>query len=322
MSLSFTRFKDRIWGGFDASLRLLAASPSWVQAGAYGALQGLFMLAYLLPGSPLARTSRDFAALLDRTDPFTMHRLFSRQFALGLRRMEMLRSGQTAALDAMLEIPDAQGLEDALRAGKGAVLALPHCHASIAVVRALAARYPVLMLVRESKKGSRAAAQRTYYDHLGCTCIDVRRTGDGAVARAVFSALRSGKLVVGVVDRIQTAPPEDAPYDKARDMVRVEAFGQPVGWTGWPVRFASRIGSPVLPGMVTQTRDSMVLHLSAPQPPETLALATQGIVRDLEGFVRASPEEWVFLYDKHWRRVLAAAAARIPPRQPIRNDAR
>lgn len=248
-----------------------------------------------------------------------MHRLFSRQFALGLRRMEMLRSGQTAALDAMLEIPEAQVLDNALGQGKGAVLALPHCHASIAVVRALAARYPVLMLVRESKKGSRAAAQQTYYDHLGCDCIDVRRTGDAAVARAVLGALRGGKLVVGVVDRLQKAPPEDIPYNKERDMVRVTAFGQPVGWTGWPVRFAARIGSPILPGMVTQTRDSMVLHLSAPRTPGPLVPATQEIAQNLEELVRAFPEEWVFLYDKHWRRVLSSAA-RAGTASPIKQS--
>jgi KDO2-lipid IV(A) lauroyltransferase len=312
LALSFTRFKDRIWGGFDASLRALAGMPGWVQTLAYGPLQGLFLVAYLLPGTPLAKTSRDFAALLGRRDAFAMYRQFARQFAFGLQRMEMLRSGQAQALGAMLDIPRADLIDRALSEGKGAVIAMPHCHASIAMVRGLAARYPVLMLVRESREGARAEAQRSYYDHLGCDCVDVRRTSDAAVARVVLKALRQGKLVVGVVDRIQAAPLAEEPYDKMRDMVRVDAFGQPVGWIGWPVRFAARLGSPILPAMVAQTPTRIVLHLSPPRRPEDLQTATQAIADDLATLIRAHPAEWVFLYDKHWRQVLDRARADPP----------
>jgi KDO2-lipid IV(A) lauroyltransferase len=165
------------------------------------------------------------------------------------------------------------------------------------------------MLVRESKKDSRAAAQRTYYDHLGCPCIDVRRTGDAAVARAVLKALRQGGVVVGVVDRIQAAPPADAPFDKARDMVRVTSFGEPVGMVGWPLRFASRPGSPVLPAMVRQTETSIILELDQPVArTDDLQSGTQEIASALEALVRRFPRDWLFVYDKHWRNVLQRAA--------------
>jgi len=319
---SFTKFKDRIWGGFDASLRALARSPGWVRTIAYGGLQGVFLLAYLLPGSPLAPTARDFAKLLGRKDPFTLHRRFSQQFACGLRRMEMLRNGEGDRLESLLQIPDADVIDQALAGGRGAVLVMPHCHASIAMVRGLGARYPVLMLVRESSKGARAEKQRSYYDHLGCPCVDVRRTPDGTVAREVLKALRGGKLVVGVVDRIQNAPPAQIGYDKERDSVRVTAFGQPVGWPGWPARFADRAGSPILPAMVTQSKDAMVLRLGTPLSSGPLEPTTRKIATALEALIRSAPEEWVFLYDKHWRRVLRAAAQLPVSPQPIDVDVR
>ncbi|NNK78472.1 MAG: hypothetical protein HKP40_07145 [Litoreibacter sp.] len=309
MSGSFTKFKDRIWFAFDGGLRRLPDAPKPVQQLAYGVLRAIFVGAYYLPRAPLARGSAAFAKLLGRKDPAAMHRAFVGGFILGLQRMEMLRNGQTDTLEALLEIPEPDKLDALMAQGNGAVLAMPHCHASVAMVRGLAQRYPVLMLVRETAKPSRAAAQRSYYDHLGCECLDVRRTGDASVARAVLGALRQGKLVVGVVDRIQDAPPESAPYDKARDMVRAEAFGQPVGIAGWPARFAGKLGAPVLPGMVAQTEDAMILHLGSPLETRDLEATTQAMTRALEALVRAHPRDWLFVYDKYWTRVLQQGAS-------------
>ncbi|MFY0691007.1 MAG: hypothetical protein JXR14_03700 [Paracoccaceae bacterium] len=308
MSGSFTKFKDRIWFAFDAGLRRLPGAPKPVQALAYGFLRAIFVAVYYLPGAPLARSSAAFAKLLGRNDPAAMHRDFVEGFILGLQRMEMLRNGQTDRLEALFEMPEPDTLDALMAQGKGAVLAMPHCHASVAMVRGLARRYEVLMLVRETAKPSRAAAQRSYYDHLGCDCLDVRRTGDAAVARAVLGALRGGKLVVGVVDRIQDAPPETAPYDKRRDMVRAEAFGQPVGIAGWPARFAGKLGAPVLPGMVAQTKDAMILHLGTPLETGDLEATTRALTRALEELVRAHPRDWLFVYDKFWTRALQRAA--------------
>lgn len=308
-AFSFTRFKDRIWGGFDTGLRRLPHAPDWVQSLAYGSFGGFLTATYALPGAPIRPTARNFAKVIGRTDPFALHQGFARNMARGMTRMEMLRSGRASDLGALLDIADAEHLDDAMAGGRGAVLVMPHCHASVAMVRGLAERYPVLMLVRESQKPSRADAQRSYYEHLGCPCLDVRRTPEAKVARAVLKALREGHLVVGVIDRIQDAPPEAEPYDKSRDIVRVLAFGQPVGMAGWPVRFAGKIGAPVIPGMVTQTDTAIRLRLSAPVRPDDVLTSTQSLWRSLETMLRQYPEDWLFLYDKHWTRALARAAA-------------
>ncbi|WP_424972396.1 hypothetical protein [Dinoroseobacter sp. S76] len=312
MALSFTRFKDRIWFLFDGILRRIRTAPDWVERATYGAFGGLLSVAYHLPGAPLKPTNVALAKILGRTKPSDLHRDWIAQMKLGLARMEMLRNGETDALDAMLEIPDVATLEAALAEGHGAVLVMPHCQASISMVRGLAARYPTLMLVRESKQDARAATQHSYYVHLGCECIDVRRTPEAKVARAVLKALKSGMLVVGVVDRIKATPPKDTTYDKTRDMVRVTSFGQPIGMVGWPARFAGKLKSPILPAMVVQTDTAITLELGAPLTPGSLEETTQGVASALESFVRKAPQDWLFIYDKQWARVLRAAAAQLP----------
>lgn len=309
MALSFTRFKDRIWFLFDGGLRRMRNAPDWVERAGYGGFGLMLRIAYHLPGAPMKPTNTAFARILGNPNPTAMYHAWVNRMQLGLERMEMLRNGETEALDAMLEIPESAKLDAALAEGRGAVLVMPHCQASIAMVRGLAARYPTLMLVRESKKDARAETQHSYYVHLGCDCIDVRRTPEASVARAVLKALKSGMLVVGVVDRIQRPPPDGVSYDKTRDRVRVEVFGQPVSMAGWPARFAGKLESPILPAMAVQTETTISLELAAPLTPRSIETTTQEIASGLETFLRSSPQDWLFLYDKQWTRVLKAAAA-------------
>lgn len=311
MALSFTRFKDRIWFLFDGILRRIPTAPGWVERATYGGFGWMLTAAYHLPGTPLKPTNIALAKILGRPKPSELHRDWIAKMKLGLARMEMLRNGETEALDEMLEIPDVATLNAALAEGRGAVLVMPHCQASIAMVRGLAARYPTLMLVRESKQDARAATQHSYYVHLGCECIDVRRTPEAKVARAVLKALKSGMLVVGVVDRIKATPPEGTTYDKTRDMVQVTSFGQPIGMVGWPARFAGKLKSPILPAMVVQSDTAITLALGTPLSPDSLEGTTQGIASALETFLRKTPQDWLFVYDKQWVRVLRAAAAQV-----------
>jgi len=81
---------------------------------------------------------------------------FARGFSRGINRIEQVRHGRTDAIDAMLRIPDDKRLEEILAKG-GAVLAIPHTHASLAMGRGLARRFPILALVRSG--GSRKRAE-------------------------------------------------------------------------------------------------------------------------------------------------------------------
>ena len=127
------------------------------------------------------------------------------------------------------------------------------------------------------------------------------------VARKVLSALNDGRLVVGTIDRIRMVPPSLAPINSASDTVRALAFGQPIGITGWPARFALKAGVPIIPATVVQTEDTISLCLGASiQPCEDLLETTQQWLGELERLLRAHPEEWTFALDKYWSRALRA----------------
>ena len=312
MKFSFTRFKDRTWFGFDAVTRWLATAPSLVQDIGFGLLGSSLWLVYALPGNPLRKTTVAFSETIGQGPPRALFAKFVRRFALGQRRMEILRSGQTDQIDPLLMIPQQARIADLLRDGNGIVLVMPHCHASVVIVRGLALRFPTLMLVREAANPARAASQQQYYDQLGCEVLDVRSSNDATVARAVLNALRQGKIVIGVVDRIKDAPPADAPIDKGRDAVRAMAFGAPVGVVGWPVRFATKCGAPILPAMVEQSRDAVTLHLADPITLTDPLAASQAWLGALETLMRRYPHDWLFVYDKYWSRVLQKRLA-LPP---------
>lgn len=308
MAASFTKFKDRIWFAVDGGTKRLATAPAWVQSIGYGTVRGILMLAYILPASPLRKTAKAFATVVDQSPPRRLYGQFVTNFILALKRMEMLRLGRTDEIDTLLRIPEVERLDGVLSAGKGAVLVMPHCHASVVMVRALASRYPSLMLVRGPAKETRAKTQRPYYTHIGCELFDVRQAKDTQVARAVFGALRAGKLVVGVVDRIGDPPAEEDGVRKADDSVRATAFGQPAGFVGWPARFSARCNSTILPAMVEQTGGDLVLYFGASVTPGDTQETTQTWVTELENLCRRFPFDWGFVYDKHWSRVMRRQA--------------
>jgi len=261
-------------------------------------------LAYVLPNSPLKGTASDLSRAVNGGPPRRLYLGFVDRFILALRRMEALRLGRTDEIDNLLRIPDQPRLDDLLKTQSGVMMVMPHCHASVLMVRGLAARYPTLMLMRGPAKESRAKTQRPYYAHIGCELLDVRCNSEMVIARAVIRAMRQGKIVVGIVDRISEAPPEDAPVNKSTDTIRARAFGQPVGVVGWPARFAEKCKAPILPVMVEQTSEALTLHISDAITPGCPVQTTQSFVSSLEQLCRKFPMDWGFVYDKQWARVL------------------
>lgn len=311
MGLSFSKFKDRIWFAVDRGTKYLAVAPKPVQDSGYAVVRAILWLAYIVPGGPLPSTASALSRAANQGPPRRIYGGFADRFILALKRMEALRLGRTDEIDRLLQIPDRVRLEGLLKDQSSVMLVMPHCHASVVMARGLAARYPTLMLVRGPRNAARARSQKPYYDHIGCDLLDVRNNSDLVVARAVLGAMRQGKIVVGIVDRITTPPPEDAPVDKVSDSVRVTAFGHPVGFAGWPARFAKKCQVPILPAMVEQTTDAITLHIGDAIAPDGPVKTTQAYVSVLEKFCRTFPMDWGFVYDKHWSRVL-----KTPPRGP------
>lgn len=304
MAFSFTKFKDSISGFADGGAQWLGAAPKPVQNTIYGLLRGVLWLLYILPGSYMRKTATAYSSAVDQGPPRKVYRGFVDGFLLFVHRMELLSQGHTDLIDQLLKIPEKTRLDAIIKEHGGVILTMPHCHGSLLMVRGLSALYPVLMLIREPKKEARAASQRRYFAHMGCEVFDVRRNNEVTVARAVLKALRQGKIVIGTVDRIQAAPPVDEPISKTQDSVRAMAFGQPVGIAGWPARFAAKCKAPILPVMVEQTVEAVTLHIGEPITATDVIATTQKWVDALEQFFRRFPGNWIFVYDKHWSRLL------------------
>lgn len=313
MRFSFTRFKDRTSSSLYAASNWLSRQPAPVQKTGFAVLRGFFWLIYIVPGSHMRKTAVALCAACGQTSPAAIYGQFVDGVLLFAERIELLSQGRTDAIDRMLEIPRQDRLDAIVRQHRGAIVALPHCHGALLMVRGLASRYDTLMLIREPKQEARAAAQRRYFANLGCDILDVRRSNEAVVARTVLKALRDGKLVIGAVDRIREAPPETEPVTKSRDTVRAHAFGKPVGAAGWPARFAAKCKVPIVPVIVEQTPAAVILHLGEPVAASDVLSTTQAWLSALERLFIRFPGQWIFVYDKHWSRLLRNREA---PRAP------
>ncbi|MCG6883696.1 MAG: hypothetical protein LJE62_08095 [Silicimonas sp.] len=302
--MSFTKTKDRIWVAYDIFAAWLARRSMPVRKIGYGIFGAVLWIAYRLPNSKVRATFEALARHVGRDDTTRLFRDYVRGFLLGINRIEQVRHGHTDAIDAMFDFPEKARLDALLEKG-GVVLAIPHTHASLAMGRGLARHYPVLALVRATQNPRRAASEHEIYENLGSEFFEVRTANPTLVARKVLKALKDGRIVIGTVDRIRNAPPEDAPVEVAGDLVRARAFDQPIGIAGWPARFAAKAGVPIIPVTVTQTPEKISLVLGREiTPTEDPVETTQAWVSALEELLRAHPDEWIFSLDRHWSEVL------------------
>ena len=300
--MSFSQTKDRLFSFYERISDWLARRPPPVRRAVYSVFSGIMWVIYWLPGNQVRPTLAALAKHIGASSPVRIYRQYVRNFFLGIDRFERVRHGFGAEIDDMLAIPERDRI-DQLLGEKGLILVLPHLHGSFAMVRALSQIYPVMSLVRLTRDKKRADAQWDLYRKIGCDVLDVRNSDPTTTARKMLRALKKGKIVIGVVDRIGTPPP--APDDGAGELVRALAFGQDVGVMTWPARFGSKAGVPILPAMVEQTDTELRLILGKAVVPTTdMRATTQDWMSELELLLRTYPQEWAFWLDKYWSRVL------------------
>lgn len=306
--MSFTTTKDRVWVVYDVLAAWLARRSTPVRKIGYSVFGAVLLTAYALPRNSVRPTFVALARLAGAGAPRVLFGKYVKGFLRGINRIEQVRHGFTDVIDDMLRIPDEERLESILST-RGVVLAIPHTHSSLAMGRGLSRRYPILAVVRSTANEKRAASEWQIYKNLGCEFLDIRLESATSVARKILGALNDGRIVVGTVDRLQPPPPIQHPIDAAKDTVRAQAFGEPIGIAGWPARFASKAGAPILPATVVQAADTISLRLGAAVEPSDDTLATtQAWVAELEKLLRTHPEEWTFALDKYWSRILRDAS--------------
>lgn len=302
--MSFTTTKDRIWVFYDGAASWLAGRSMPVRRAGYSIFGLVLWIAYLVPGTKLRATFASLARHAGVGSPLRLFQRYVRAFLLGLNRLEQVRHGRTDAIDDMLTIPEQARLDALLEKG-GVLLLVPHAHATLAMGRGLSKRYPYLGLVRSTLNARRGASEMEIYKNLGCEFLDIRKENPTTVARTVLKALKQGRLVVAISDRLRNAPPAEAPIDPSDDGVRAISFTQPIGVAGWPARFACKADVPILAATVVQTPSTISLHIGdAVTPTSDLVETTQLWVRELERLIKTAPHEWTFALDRHWSKAL------------------
>ncbi|MGB6369344.1 MAG: hypothetical protein WBG93_21280, partial [Thermoanaerobaculia bacterium] len=262
-----------------------------------------FKSLYFVPGNHLRRTAKDLCRVIGHPDPRAMYfQIADKMASAAVLYGTALRHGPEVVADstAMDETSYARCRKVLDTCGSGMAVTT-HCAGSVLAAPYFGREFPSRMLMRESKSETRARISRQYFDQLGMNAIYARRADPVSLARGILRAFKQGALVVGTADLAR----------RTEDTLQVEVFGQPVWLPAWPSRFASRRDVPILPLYVRVENERILMSVDEPFDEKDLVASTQRWASSFERSIRAYPADWVFMFDKHWSRIIAAAAATL-----------
>jgi phosphatidylinositol dimannoside acyltransferase len=207
--------------------------------------------------------------------------------------LELFRLPNESHGELEMEVTGRKHLANAMEAGSGAVLALPHIGGwEFAGAWAAGQGWPPTVVVEPVEPPELfdwfAATRRA----LGMTVIEL---GPEA-GQIVLRALRHNRIVCLLCDR-----------DLTGDGVEVEFFGETTTLPGGPATLALRTGAPLLPAAVyfrARGGHHAVVQRSIPTHREgrlrdDVARVTQALARRFEELIRAAPEQW-HLMQPNW----------------------
>jgi len=197
-------------------------------------------------------------------------------------------------VDAAFSYDGLVHLDDALGAGRGVILALPHLGGWEWGGRWIAEQgVPITVVVEPLEPPELFQWFVSFRKSLGMTVVPV---GPEA-GRAVLRALRQNAIVCLLCDR-----------DIQGGGAEVEFFGERTTLPAGPATLALRTGAPILPSAVyfTPGRESHHGVVRPAVPAERsgalhddVARITQALARELEILIRIAPEQW-HLFQPNW----------------------
>jgi lauroyl/myristoyl acyltransferase len=303
--MHFRPVKDRLARPLHMFVAAVAAMPDGLGRGVMGGIGALARAAYFLPGSHVRRAVGDFCRATGRSDPWAIYsRMVANFQQTALYYGELHRRGPARLIEQTV-IDDTLAAQcEPVRQGRhGLILLIPHCVAAVLCGAGISAYAPTALLVRESRSPSRRRLMMSYLEKLGPEVIPSRDVAPSRVARDVMRALGKRKIVVGTTDLIRQEP----------DSIEARAFGQPVSFPTWPVRFANRYDVPIVASFAHMEGRRVRMLAAEGFRESDLQKSTQRWVTSFEHWFRQYPEDWAFLLDKRWARVLSAAASAARP---------
>jgi lauroyl/myristoyl acyltransferase len=243
--------------------------------------------------SPLARPRLDYNLRVACPELQTNERKLRRLSWLNFRNhakayadLMMLPRTNVEAMRSRLRVEGMEYVEEARALGKG-VLAVS-CHmGSYEVASAIwsATLAPVSFFAEELEPRALFEWYRETRARLGISVL----TLDVGGIRKVLQALRDEEMVITAIDRDITGTGHVMPF-----------FGRPAPIPLGPAAIARRLGAPLLPVCVTRLPDDSYLAEATPlvmvdgtdDPKADQIRATEKVLRRIEMFIQANPEQW------------------------------
>jgi lauroyl/myristoyl acyltransferase len=303
LGFHFRQFKDLAIVPLNGLVKVATYLPEWIGRGLAGTFALFFKSLYFVPGSHLRRTAKDLCRVIGHPDPRAMFfQVADKLASAAVLYGTALRHGPelVASSTVMDEVSYARCREVLETRGSGMAVTT-HCVGSVLAAPFFGREFPSRMLMRESKSETRARISRQYFEKLGMNAIYARRADPVSLARGILRAFKQGALVVGTADLAR----------QTEDTVQVRVFGQPVWLPAWPSRFAARREVPILPLYVRVEGERILMSVDEPFHEKDLVASTQRWASSFERSIREHPADWVFMFDKRWSRILAAAAAEL-----------
>ena len=312
MKMHFRSVKNSIAQPLHRLGYLVAGLPPGAGRCIMGCIGNAVRAGYFLPGSHLRRTVENFCRVAGRSDPWPV---FSRMIRnvehAGLHFASLYRHGRSELLAQTTIDPFVETEIGRLRNGKqGIIILVPHCAGAVLSSARLNTLCPTVLLVREPKDPKRCQLLLQYLQKLGPEFILTRNMPAAVVIRNILRALRDGKAVVGTTDLVK---PE-------ADTIETVVFDQRIHSPGWPARLSERFNAPILPGYIHMQGRQITLFGDDSYQEQDIQKATQRWVSSFEKRFRQYPSDWVFMLDKNWARILAAASASLPETSALNTE--
>ena len=283
---------------------LLAGLPEWVSRATLAGLGVVGKASYFLPGSYIRRTVGNFSRAVGRSDSWSVYsRMVDNLQEVAFHYSKLYRYGRSTLLAQTVIGPSLEAEHRRLgNGGNGLILLVPHCAGAVLSSAGLHAFAPTALLVREPRSPARCELMMEYLQKLGPKFILSRTVPPATVMRNIVRSLRDREVVVGTTDVVT----------QGADTVETRVFGQRIHSPAWPARISARFGAPIVPGFIHMEQRQFRLIADEGYLEPDIQKSTQRWVSSFEKRFREYPADWVFMLDKHWARVLAAAAPQPP----------
>jgi lauroyl/myristoyl acyltransferase len=280
---------------------LVAGLPEGIGRAMLAGIGAMARASYFVPGSYVRRTVSDFCRTTGRSDPWRIYSsMVGNLQEAALHYATLYRYGRSKLLSHTIIDPTLVTEYQRYAKGEGGLIFLvPHCAAAVLSSAGLNHFCPTVLLVREPGSPARCQLMLEYIQKLGPKFIQSRTAPPATIMRNIVRSLRDGAVVVGTTDAVTPGG----------DTVETRAFCQRIHSPGWPARIAARFGAAIVPGFIHMEGRRIRLFADEGYREADVQKSTQRWVSSFERWFREYPSDWVFMLDKHWARVLAAAAS-------------